>query len=76
MSEAMLLERAKKLGLHGLCAHWEEADGKTWVDALLDWEEKERARRSLERRIPPRSHRHRRLSFCRMIFANSTEVTG
>ena len=51
MSEAMLLERAKKLGLHGLCAHWEEADGKTWVDALLDWEEKERARRSLERRI-------------------------
>jgi DNA replication protein DnaC len=49
MSEMM--ERAKKLGLHGLCVHWEQADGKPWVESLLAWEEKERSRRSLERRI-------------------------
>jgi DNA replication protein DnaC len=48
--------RAKALRLHGLLAHWPEAiDGpalaKGWVEQLLDWEEQERARRSLERRL-------------------------
>jgi DNA replication protein DnaC len=43
--------RAKALNLHGLSAHWTEAAGTKWVEALIDWEEQERARRSLERRL-------------------------
>jgi DNA replication protein DnaC len=43
--------RAKALRLHGLLAHWTEAATAGWVTALLDWEEKERNRRSLERRL-------------------------
>ena len=38
--------RAKALNLHGLLAHWVEAIAGGWVEALLDWEEQERARRS------------------------------
>jgi DNA replication protein DnaC len=43
--------RAGALNLHGLLAHWGEVAGETWVSALLGWEEQERARRSLERRL-------------------------
>jgi len=43
--------RAQALHLHGLLAHWTEAIAAGWVDTLLDWEEQERARRSLERRL-------------------------
>jgi len=43
--------RAKALNLHGLLAHWAEATAAKWVEALLDWEEQERGRRSLERRL-------------------------
>ena len=43
--------RAKALHLHGLLAHWQEATTEGWVASLLDWEEQERARRSLERRL-------------------------
>ena len=43
--------RAKALNLHGLLAHWVEAIAGGWVEALLDWEEQERARRGLERRL-------------------------
>jgi len=43
--------RAKALNLHGLLAHWSEAAAAGWVEALLDWEEQERGRRSLERRL-------------------------
>jgi len=43
--------RAKALHLHGLLAHWQEIDETAWVPTLLDWEEQERARRSLERRL-------------------------
>lgn len=43
--------RAKALQLHGLLAHWTEASEAGWVASLLDWEEQERARRSLERRL-------------------------
>lgn len=50
--------RAKAMRLHGLLAHWTEALtepnlGKPgeWIEALLGWEEQERARRSLERRL-------------------------
>jgi DNA replication protein DnaC len=43
--------RAKALHLNGLLAHWQEAANGGWVPVLLDWEEHERARRSLERRL-------------------------
>ncbi len=46
-------DRAKRLALWGLLAHWEELnDGdQLWLQRLLDWEEHERQRRSLERRL-------------------------
>jgi DNA replication protein DnaC len=52
----LLKARAKALRLHGLLAHWpeavaEQASAKSWIEPLLDWEEQERARRSLERRL-------------------------
>jgi DNA replication protein DnaC len=47
----VLQARAKALHLHGLLAHWPEAVAAGWVEPLLDWEEQERARRSLERRL-------------------------
>src|SRR5580700_8132224 len=43
--------RAKALHLHGLLAHWPEATAAGWPSSLIDWEEDERARRSLERRL-------------------------
>lgn len=46
-----LRARAKILNLHGLLAHWPEAIAAGWVPTLLTWEEQERARRSLERRL-------------------------
>ena len=44
-------DRASALNLHGLLAHWGEIASETWVASLLGWEEQERARRSLERRL-------------------------
>lgn len=46
-----LQQRARALGLCGLLAHWNEAEKLEGLERLLDWEEKERARRSLERRF-------------------------
>ncbi len=46
-----LQARAKALCLHGLLAHWNDPSVAGWVHTLIDWEEQERARRSLERRI-------------------------
>lgn len=43
--------RAAALHLHGLMAHWPEIAVADWVAPLIDWEEQERARRSLERRL-------------------------
>jgi len=43
--------RAAALHLHGLLAHWPEVATQTWVAPLIGWEEQERARRSLERRL-------------------------
>lgn len=43
--------RAKALGLYGLLAHWPEDQEWDWIGPLLEWEEQERARRSLERRL-------------------------
>jgi DNA replication protein DnaC len=44
-------ERARRLGLHGLVAHWNEVVDKPWLGELLELEEKERRKRSLDRRI-------------------------
>ena len=44
-------ERARNLGLHGLLAHWDEVQNQDWVPWVLETEEAERRRRSLERRI-------------------------
>lgn len=43
--------RAGNLHLYGLLAHWAEIEGGHWVPQLIEWEEAERARRSLERRL-------------------------
>jgi DNA replication protein DnaC len=46
-----LQTRAKALQLNGLLAHWTQVATEGWVQSLIDWEEQERARRSLERRL-------------------------
>lgn len=46
-----LRQRATRLGLHGLVARWSEHGQAPWVETLLEIEEEERARRSLERRL-------------------------
>ena len=55
MNLTQLRERAKALRLMGLLAHWEALQGDParlgWTADLLDWEENERSRRSLERRL-------------------------
>jgi DNA replication protein DnaC len=51
MTDDPLLERAKALHLHGLVVHWPEIAGQPWLESLIGWEEQERQRRSLERRL-------------------------
>lgn len=48
-----LRQRAGALKLHGLLAHWDETpEGEwPWVRRLIEWEEVERRRRGLERRL-------------------------
>ncbi|MCP5024103.1 MAG: ATP-binding protein [bacterium] len=46
-----LKERAKALKLHGLLAHWDEVRDAAWLEPLIRWEEEERARRGLQRRL-------------------------
>jgi DNA replication protein DnaC len=46
-----LRNRAKRLNLSGLLANWQQAVDAGWAETLITWEEQERARRSLERRI-------------------------
>lgn len=46
-----LIDRLRQLGLWGLLAHFDEVKDQSWIAELLQWEEKERKRRSLERRI-------------------------
>jgi len=43
--------RAQALHLHGLLAPWAAVAAAPWLPDLLQWEEQERARRSLERRL-------------------------
>lgn len=55
-SDLMHLQaRAKALNLTGLLAHWDSLPNDPqrwgWIQEMLDWEETERARRSLERRL-------------------------
>lgn len=51
MTIADARQRAAALQLHGVLAHWAECVESPWLDPLLSWEETERARRSLERRL-------------------------
>ena len=48
-----LKRRASALKLYGLIAHWDEVpEGQLpWVSSLLEWEDLERKRRGLERRL-------------------------
>ncbi|MCP3885048.1 MAG: ATP-binding protein, partial [Propionibacteriaceae bacterium] len=46
-----LKARAQALQLYGLLAHWEEVAESDWVEPLIQWEEAERARRGLQRRL-------------------------
>jgi DNA replication protein DnaC len=51
MTRDQMRARATALGLHGLVARWDELADTPWVTALLEGEEAERGRRSLERRL-------------------------
>ena len=44
-----LRDRAEALHLHGLVSHWTEVATEAWVAPLLEWEETQRASRSLQR---------------------------
>jgi DNA replication protein DnaC len=46
-----LRARAEALRLHGLLIHWTEVATQPWLAPMLDWEEQQRASRSLERRL-------------------------
>jgi DNA replication protein DnaC len=46
-----LRARAEALHLHGLLTHWTEVATQPWLAPMLDWEEQQRASRSLERRL-------------------------
>lgn len=46
-----LQQLAHHLKLHGLLAHWPQVQDQPWLPELLAWEEQERARRGLERRL-------------------------
>jgi len=50
-SPDQLAQRARRLGLYGLLARWQELGDQPWVATLIDAEEAERSRRSLERRV-------------------------
>jgi DNA replication protein DnaC len=50
-SDRDLRQRACRLGLWGLLANWERVLGQPWLPEVLRYEELERGRRSLERRI-------------------------
>jgi len=46
-----LRKRTRALALYGLLANWDKVSGQSWLPKLLEYEEVERSRRSLERRI-------------------------
>jgi len=51
MNLEQLRERAAALRFYGVLAHWSEVATAGWLAPLVQWEEEERARRSLERRL-------------------------
>jgi len=51
MNDEPLRKRAAALHLNGVVAHWPEVATAGWVSQLVEWEEAERTRRSLERRL-------------------------
>ena len=51
MTTDPLRQRAKALRLYGLLAHWNEIAETSWLQTLIQWEEEEHIRRSLERRL-------------------------
>lgn len=51
MNPEQLRERTKALRLNGVLAHWSEVVNTDWLPKLITWEEEERTRRSLERRL-------------------------
>jgi len=51
MANDNLLERARALGLWGLVSNWPEVSSEPWLERVVAYEEAERSRRSLERRV-------------------------
>ena len=51
MNLELLRQRAAALHLNGVLAHWSEVETSEWLPKLVEWEEEERTRRSLERRL-------------------------
>jgi hypothetical protein len=51
MKNDELKDRARKLQLYGLLSNWDEFAKEPWLPRLIEIEEIERHRRSLERRI-------------------------
>ncbi len=49
--DEQLRRRATDLRLNGIVAHWAEVASTGWLPKLIEWEEDERTKRSLERRI-------------------------
>jgi len=51
MNNEALFERAKNLNFYGLLARWESLESSIEVEALINWEEKERSERGLKSRL-------------------------
>lgn len=51
MDLEQLRQRVAALHLNGVLAHWSEVATNDWLPKLVEWEEEESTRRSLERRI-------------------------
>ncbi len=51
MNLEQLRQRAAALRFYGVLAHWSEVATADWLAPLVQWEEDERTRRSLERRL-------------------------
>lgn len=49
--DGQLRQRAQRLGLYGVLNRWGELEKDPWVPKLIEMEEQERKRRSLERRV-------------------------
>jgi DNA replication protein DnaC len=50
-SDSEIRQQAQQLGLWGLLANWDAVKKETWLQRVLGYEEKERARRGLQRRV-------------------------